>query len=417
MDIQFLSTFFKNNRTAKYLEFKNNSYTSSLLKRKDSFSYRTASINELSHNISAESIHCPQAADSICTPARAQSHQDALLQTDWQTKIESLVSELQNDPSFNHAHREFMSHPTARELASTLILSDPELQKQVAEKLSKGSTSPTATDILSVLSGQNQHAITQVLCGFDKVMVERAKTCGLTDTEKLLSIRYEQMDFSSHATFNDRMDSVLQDIQDEFSKNGLVFDASKSYEFVLDTESFTFKVSGGTEQENSLLEKVVNTTNILSHSYEKDNLGKILNSLVNHRRDDGSYNPWVVDSIRLTPAQKESEFSKYGIADTSDTYTEKISSLPTAYQWYCLDQRLQYEYGFGVDDLVYLGGEKIVGRTPEMTQSIHKNYANFMNKKGYVYIDLLSKYQGAPTFDAPMFTLKGGKFNVTYSET
>lgn len=416
MDIEFLSRFSNNILTTKYLKFKNNACQSAILQTKDSFSYRTASINNLSRNRSAENIHCLQAADSPRTPAISESHQDTVSQDDWQAKIESLVSELQNDPSFNTARREFMSNPTARELASTLILSDPELQKQVAEKLSKGSGSPTASDIVSVLYGRDQHAITQVLCGLDKVMVERAKTCGLTETEKLLSIRYEQMEFSSHATFNDRMDSVLQDIQDEFCKNGLEFDPSKSYKFVLDTESFTFKVSGGTEQENSLIEKVVNTTNLFGHSYDKNHVGDILNNLVHHRREDGSYNPWIVDSIHLTPAQKESEFSKYGIADTPDAYTEKMSSLPTAYRWYCLDQGLQHQFGFGVDDLVYLGGEKIVGKTPEITEALHKNYASFMNKTGFVYIELLSEYQGTPTFDSPVFTLEGGKFDVTYSE-
>ena len=420
MDIQFLPRFSSKNLLTSYLESKNNLYRSSLLRCWDTFSYKNSSMYDLSCNSSvsqhsAENTSGPQSGNLFGAPALSQTQQALLSQTDWQAKIDSLVSNLQNDSSFDNASWNYMSHPTARELAKTLILSDPELQKQIAEEFSKGS--PTASDIVSVLCSRDEAAITQVLFRFENVMVSHAKTCGLTETEKLLSSRLEQMDFYAHATFNDRMDSVLQDIQDEFRKNGLEFDASKSYEFVLDTESFTFKVSGGTEQENSLIEKVVNTTNILGHSYEKDNLGVILNNLINHRREDGSYNPWIVDSIRLTPEQKESEFGKYGVAETPDGYTEKISSLSTAYRWYCLDQRLQKEYGFGVDDLVYLGGEKIVGKTPEITKAIRENYANFMNKKGDAYIDLLSEYQGTPTFDSPVFTLEGGKFHVTYSET
>lgn len=43
------------------------------------------------------------------------------------------------------------------------------------------------------------------------------------------------------------------------------------------------------------------------------------------------------------------------------------------------------------------------------------NYNLFMKTKGYTYIDLLSEYQGTPSFSSPIFTFDDGKFNMTYT--
>ena len=51
-------------------------------------------------------------------------------------KIETLTSELQKDPTFvDRCNREFIDHPLGRELVSTIILADQELQDQIAQKL------------------------------------------------------------------------------------------------------------------------------------------------------------------------------------------------------------------------------------------------------------------------------------------
>lgn len=42
-------------------------------------------------------------------------------------------------------------------------------------------------------------------------------------------------------------------------------------------------------------------------------------------------------------------------------------------------------------------------------------YNLFMKTKGYTYIDLLSEYQGTPSFSSPIFTFDDGKFNMTYT--
>lgn len=164
-----------------------------------------------------------------------------------------------------------------------------------------------------------------------------------------------------------------------------------------------------------MIEQVVNTTNILGHSYETDHKGTILNAILYHRQDDNSYNPWSVDSIHLSSSIKENELKKHGIANISPNYSKKISMLSAAYRRYCLDQRLQNEYGFGINDLVYLGGENITGKNQEVTESIQKDYNLFMKTKGYTYIDLLSEYQGTPSFSSPIFTFDDGKFNMTYT--
>lgn len=332
-------------------------------------------------------------------------------------KISELESALRNNSDFaDNKRREFISDPVGRELASTMILSDPNLQVQITEKIFGDASADNINSMLSMLQSHDREISNQVLCSFDSIMVAKAKTIGLTDTEKLLSIRYEQIDYASHATFDDKMASVLQDIKETFDKEGLSFDSSKSFQFYLDSETFTFSVSGGTERENDLIEQVLNTTNILGHSYETDHKGTILNAILYHRQDDNSYNPWSVDSIRLSSSQKESELKKHGVANVPPNYSKKMSMLSAAYRRYCLDQRLQNEYGFGIDDLVYHGGENITGKNQEVTESIQKDYNLFMKTKGYTYIELLSKYQGTPSFSSPIFTFDDGKFNMSYSD-
>lgn len=145
-------------------------------------------------------------------------------------KISELESALRNNPDFaDNKHREFISNPLGRELASTMILSDPDLQIQITEKMFGEVSKSSINSMLSMLQSHERELSNQVLCSFDSVMVEKAKTIGLTDTEKLLSIRYEQIDFASHATFNDKMASVLQDIKEAFDKEGLSFDSSKYF--------------------------------------------------------------------------------------------------------------------------------------------------------------------------------------------
>lgn len=80
---------------------------------------------------------------------------------------------------------------------------------------------------------------------------------------------------------------------------------------------------------------------------------------------------------------------------------------------YAADRSVTPKYDFS--DLVYLGGENITGKNQEVTESIQKDYNLFMKTKGYTYIDLLSEYQGTPSFSSPIFTFDDGKFNMTYT--
>lgn len=350
-------------------------------------------------------------------------------------KIETLTSELRNDPTFaNISNREFVNHPTARELVSTMIIADKNLQDEIAQKLWNDtastnrviSTNPSLLgparpippdwqdyDIPAMLMSGDKDTVNQVLLTYDGVMVRRARTDGLNDTERFLSKRYERIEFTSHATFQDKMEPIAASIEKKFQENGLTFDSETSFSFSLDTESFTFSVSGGSDAENRLMEEIVNTTNIFGHSYDENHIGQIIHSLLYHRREDGSYNSWSIGMSNMDPALLAEETKKYGIASVSSEYSAKMKQIPAAYNRYRLDQRLKKEYGFGISDLKYQNGQ-IIGKTDEVTAAIQEKGHDFMKEKGYAYLSVLREYRGTPSFSSPLFTFTGGNFHVMY---
>ena len=90
-------------------------------------------------------------------------------------KISELESALRNNPDFaDNKHREFISNPLGRELASTMILSDPDLQIQITEKMFGEVSKSSINSMLSMLQSHERELSNQVLCSFDSVMVEKA---------------------------------------------------------------------------------------------------------------------------------------------------------------------------------------------------------------------------------------------------
>lgn len=181
----------------------------------------------------------------------------------------------------------------------------------------------------------------------------------------------------------------------------MVFDESKSYSFHLDTSTFQFSVSGGTETGNALVEKVLNKSD-----YTGNNVLTALNAIYNHRHEDGSYNPWNADKLSC----KEG-ISTFGVASVSADYAQKMRQLFGAYGRCQTDKHLKTQYGFGVDDLEYRGGA-IVGKTPEAKAAIAQD--DFMKNTGHSYLDMLKAYKGTPEFSGPIFTYENGKFQTTY---
>lgn len=350
--------------------------------------------------------------------------------------VEELKSMLEKDSDYMRPfYQEFFEHPVARQLATTLVISDQDLQDEVAKEiwtrwngLNQASLNrpdqgyPSVTlpenwqdiDVPAMLRSQHTATVNQVQSALDSVLLHRARTTGLTDAERILSSRYGRVEFASHATFDDKAQSILGQVEKEFEENGMEFNKNKSYSFSLDTSDFSFKVSGGTEQENMLLEKVVNTKNIWGHSYDIDNMNSIINSLLYHRREDGSYNSWSIAVSHLNNEEKAQEIEKYGIGDAPQEYEAKMKQLRWAYQRYRLDQSMKRYYGIGVEDLEYKNG-KIVGKTDEVNAIVEKGSYDFMKTKGCAYIELQKHYTGTPTFELPVLTLDGGKFHVEYT--
>ena len=195
----------------------------------------------------------------------------------------------------------------------------------------------------------------------------------------------------------------MQAIQREFEAAGMTFDASKKYSFHLDTSVFQFTVSGGTEDENALIEKVINTSN-----YHEDHFQTTLAALYSHRLPDGKYTPWRADNFRHQDA-----IPVYGIASVSKDYAQKMEQLFAAHDRCRMDLSLKEEYGFGVDDLMQIGGT-VTGK-----QRGFRDYPgmgeDFMKNIGYAYIGICKRYQGTPEFTDDVFTLENGQFQTSYT--
>lgn len=330
-----------------------------------------------------------------------------------QAKIEALTEQLRQDSAFSqYKSRDFRDHPVGRELAAEIILADEGLQEQIAKKMwetlswtaDQRNLPPSWRDInvKAMLLGSDELTQNSIFSGYESVLRDKAVTVGLNDTEKLLSARLEAVD-NANSTFDQKMNRIFDKVRSEFEANGMTFDENKSYSFYLDTSEFRFVVSGGTDEENALIEKALNTSN-----YSEDNFTEALGAIYNHRQEDGSYLPWMVDTLRCKDA-----IPIFGVVSVSMDYAQKMDQLFSAYDYCQMDKELKAQYGFGIDALTYQGG-KIVGKTPEAQAVIDSDEGQFMKKTGYAYINLVKKYTGTPEFSDPIFVCENGKFQTTY---
>lgn len=332
-----------------------------------------------------------------------------------QARIEALAEQLRQDTSFSqYKRRNFADHPVGRKLAAELILADEGIQEKIAktmwETLSwtayQRELPPSWRDInvKAMLLSSDELAQNSVFSSYQVVLNDKAATVGANDIEKLLSAKAEEVDYAN-STFNQKMDRIFDKVRSEFEANGMTFDENKSYSFDLDTSEYRFIVSGGTEEENSLIEKVLNTSN-----YTEDNLSAALSAIRNHRQEDGAFVPWMVDVFRCNI---KAAIPVFGVVSVSADYAQKMDQLYSAFDRCRMDRELKAQYGFGIDALDYRGG-KIIGKTPEAQAVIDSDEGEFMKKTGYAYISLLKKYTGTPEFCEPIFIYKDGKFQTTY---
>ena len=330
-----------------------------------------------------------------------------------QARIEALAEQLRQDTSFSqYKRRNFMNHPIGRKLATEVILADEGLQEKIAENMwetqtwlvDKTDLPPSWRDInvKAMLLSTDEMLQNSVFVGFETVLRDKAATVGASSIEKLLSGRVEDVD-EANDTFDHKMNRIFDKVRLEFEANGMTFDENKSYSFYLDTSEFRFAVSGGTDRENTLIEKVLNTSD-----YSSDNLFATLGAIRQHRQEDGGYVPWAIDNLRC-----KDMIPVLGVVSVSTSYAEKMDQLFPAYDRSQMDKKLKAQYGFGVDALEYRGG-KIIGKTPEAQAVIDSDEGQFMKMSGYAFINLSKKYTGTPEFPDPVFVYENGKFQTTY---
>lgn len=361
-----------------------------------------------------------------------------------QREVERLTALLKEDKSFSESsNRDYFTHPIARELASAMILADKDVQAQIAKELSV-----SVSQIKAMLKSNDRNTSAQVLFKYDAILVRKARTEGLTETEKLLDSRLERISTVSQGTFNERMESVQKEIEESFRKENMCVDSSKTYSFHLDTSNFTFSVTGGTDKENWMMANIINSSK---------NLLETLSALYGHRREDGQYNPWVIEESLY----KNELLQTNGVASVSNEYMEKMKSLFPAWNQWLQNNYLKDRYGFGLDDIEYKGNGTFVGKTDKITELIASMGTDFIKYGGGslisdIHTQLLSRYGvglhevyftedgtpvgrtdeaskliekagdailddikhpqkvDTPIFDGPMFILENGQFKVLY---
>lgn len=260
------------------------------------------------------------------------------------------------------------------------------------------------------LNHGSQHDQDVLYSDFDAFLrMEVLKCRRLTEEERLVFPSAASSERARWQTFDERMQSVENAIQDGFQSSGLTLDIEKEYQFYLDTSTFTFSVKGGSEEENRLIERVINTNP--RESYRFNPLKTAVFALYSHRPADGTLTPWQAEH------SDPLEIAQYGISQISGSYARKMKQFLAAWQRSDLDQDLQSRFGFGLADFSWKDGGW-VGRTDEITRMIKTmNQDGDWDKRfGDFYRRLMQRYTGTPVFSEPVFTFRNGEFQVTYEE-
>lgn len=360
-------------------------------------------------------------------------------------KIEELTELLKQDEAYmKRSGRSFLQDPTGRKLATAMIESDGSALQYIANGLGV-----TPGQVKSMLHSGDWLTEGQALIQFQHLLIDKAKTVGLTETERLLDADAARLELVYQGTFDQRMEPVRDAIEAEFQNAGMTYDPSKRYEFSLDTSTFQFSVSGGSPEENALIEKVVNQDDHWTQ-YKT----KAISALYRHRREDGKYNPWNAKDL---PLEKDALIAKHGVASVSKGYADKMDCLEMAFNRFLCNGSMQERYGFGFGDLTCSADQTFTSENEQAAKMIAGSRLTFMMNAGGAYLHLLNRIlmwrygfdlngitvrddgtvvgktdeiterleqagpdfiQKAdfetPEFDEPVFALENGKFEVLY---
>lgn len=366
------------------------------------------------------------------------------LREQYSEKVIQLYEQL--NPEENRRGLTDASSTTTRELAKELLLSDDKLVESIAKRLWTGRAEANqerikdghpemvlylpadytkiADTIRGLLTGKVPDSITLfgiresgcapgstlVYDALDNFLVHKVRSGErLTEVERAVSKDAAWEEAYIWQNFNDRMTGIQDKINSQLGESGFSLDIDKEYQFYLDTATFTFSVKGGSDEENKAIENAINTHP--RENYKFDPLRETLMAMYFSRPDNLSITPWRAG---VTPNKLLQE---YGIAsDIPASYSRKMEQFLSAYNWHEMDQNLKYSFGFGADD-IHWDGEKLVGKTDEVTKLIEKMDEDMMRATGLAYERLRSKYTETPEFSEPVFVFKDGKFQLTYEKT
>lgn len=145
--------------------------------------------------------------------------------TNEEQEVERLTALLKEDKAFcENPHRNFYNHPLAQKLVMAMILANERFLAQLATNF--GVSIPQMKDMLNSEDGQT---IAQVDLAYHNMLVSKAQSEGLTETETLLSGHLEWVNFIEQSSFDQRMESIKQDIDQALQEKGMNLDHSKSY--------------------------------------------------------------------------------------------------------------------------------------------------------------------------------------------
>lgn len=341
-----------------------------------------------------------------------------------QKEVERLADLLRQDELFSQRHHSFTLYQPEQRLASAMIMADADVQAQIAKKLSV-----SIPKMQSMLQGNNERDRGQVLLYYQHVLASKANAGKLTETEKLLSSDLERVNLGAQRTFDGKMEGIYEEISQEFQKHGLSLDDSKSFAFSYDASTRCFSVTGGTDEENNLVERVINYENQIEGKF---NLTRVFSALCKHRNievDEESSRKlqqlFIADDKlghdnylknRYGFGWEDIEHVGNGVfIGKTDEITKTIKDLGESFIMYGggsflseIHSKLISQYGFGLDEITVEKDGEIVGKTKEVDRLVKA--AGEALKKDIRHpgkIDI-------PIFDEPLFVLENGHFKAFY---
>ena len=193
---------------------------------------------------------------------------------------------------------------------------------------------------------------------------------GLTVHERAMSPYAAKLElaYGTHGKFENKMAKVAEQINSYFKRNEKSISPNRTFSITFDKD-FNFLVSSDSAEESANLRDALSNGNGV--------LSRIIWSVLFHRQEDGSVNPWVDDP------QLSGEVKEYGYANLSEEYVNLINLFNESYEKAQMNEKLSRLFGVTMDDMEYKNG-KLTGKNPEAQTAIESSLFKEMDYEPHI---------------------------------